>query len=287
LLGGAIDYAGLFPPAELPLETVVHRYIQYRDGPEGWALGRLVVPVSRFEELEPVLAALSTPRPLVAISAVVDAGVGDPVGTISRFARRHGGSGPRIDAVEVKAGDADSARSVLAELPRDWRRYVEVSLERDPTAALDVIAEAGAYAKVRTGGTTASAFPPPDLLAGFLHEVARRRLGFKATAGLHHPIRGAYRLTYAPDAPTGTMYGYLNLLVASAIIWGGGDASHAREALLETDPSALWINGDAIAWRHGRFPTRVLKDLRARFLHSFGSCSFTEPMNEFTLGPSR
>lgn len=287
LLGAAIDYAGLFPPAELPLETVVHQYVGYRDGPDGWALGRLVVPVSRFGELEAVLAALPAPRPLVAISAVFDGRVVDDVDTVTRFSLLQGGSGPRVDAVEVRAADPAAARAVLAALPRRWRRYVEVSLERDPTAVLDVIAEAGAFAKVRPGGTTAAAFPPPELLATFIHEAARRRLAFKATAGLHHPIRGSYRLTYAKDAPVGTMYGYLNLLLASAITWGGGDPIHAREALLETDPAALWINGDAIAWRHGRFPTKVLKELRARFFHGFGSCSFTEPMEEFTLGPSR
>ena len=42
LLAGVIDYAGLFPPATLPLDEAVRNYARYRREPEGWMLGRLV-----------------------------------------------------------------------------------------------------------------------------------------------------------------------------------------------------------------------------------------------------
>ena len=46
LLHGAIDYAGLFPPAGLDLEATVRNYAAYREGRDAWALGRLVLPAS-------------------------------------------------------------------------------------------------------------------------------------------------------------------------------------------------------------------------------------------------
>src|SRR5579864_8648942 len=50
LLQGAIDYAGLFPPAGLDLEATVRNYAKYRAGRDAWALGRLVLPAVRLAE---------------------------------------------------------------------------------------------------------------------------------------------------------------------------------------------------------------------------------------------
>src|ERR671939_21225 len=53
LLAGAVDYAGLFPPAGLPLEQAVGDYARYRREPEAWMLGRFVCPAARLAELAP------------------------------------------------------------------------------------------------------------------------------------------------------------------------------------------------------------------------------------------
>ena len=49
---GLIDYAGLFPPASLPLDDVVRNYGEYRRGTHGWILGRLIAPVEKLADLE-------------------------------------------------------------------------------------------------------------------------------------------------------------------------------------------------------------------------------------------
>ncbi|HET6568116.1 MAG TPA: hypothetical protein VFG50_09130, partial [Rhodothermales bacterium] len=51
LLEGAIDYAGLFPPASLDLPRTVRCYAQYYRDSESWMLGRFVVPAQRHDEL--------------------------------------------------------------------------------------------------------------------------------------------------------------------------------------------------------------------------------------------
>ena len=51
LLTGAIDYAGLFPPAALAMREAVARYAGFRGTTDAWALGRFVLPISRVEEL--------------------------------------------------------------------------------------------------------------------------------------------------------------------------------------------------------------------------------------------
>ena len=58
LLAGAIDYAGLFPPAALDMAGAVSEYASYVRSGDRWALGRFVVAASRLEELRAAHEAL-------------------------------------------------------------------------------------------------------------------------------------------------------------------------------------------------------------------------------------
>lgn len=288
LLAGAIDYAGLFPPAELDMDTAVNNYLDYRASPEAWALARFVVPVSRLGELEQTLHRLGPDlNRLIPVSALLGTGTADDVDATAEFDTRCREFGARIDAIEVKAASVGAARGVLAAVPRRWLRYLELPLGPALDAGLEVVVAAGAFAKVRTGGITPASIPAPDDLLAFLEAVARRRIPFKATAGLHHPVRGSFPLTYDSVAPSGVMHGYLNLMVSAAILWRGGNVQVAREALLEEDPTTLRLNGDAFIWRNERLDTSALNTLRHEFFHGFGSCSFREPVDELPLWSAR
>ena len=281
LLAGAIDYAGLFPPAELTMPAAVAEYLSHRSGADAWALGRFVVPVARLPELEDALRRCAVHRAgRVPLAALIGTGTADDVDAIELFNRRTPEHGGRVGAVEVKAASEGAVRAVLAGIPRAWIRYIEVPVADGGGGALDAVAAGGAFAKIRTGGTSAEAFPPADRLATVLAGLARRSLPFKATAGLHHPLRGVYPLIDAPEAPRAEMYGYLNLALAAAVIQAGGDADEARAALLEADPGAVRLEGDALRWRDERFDAAALAALRDGFFHGFGSCSFRQPMDE-------
>src|SRR5271166_5986544 len=51
LMTNVIDYAGLFPPAQLPLDQALRNYASYREGPDAWMLGRFVCPAAKLAEL--------------------------------------------------------------------------------------------------------------------------------------------------------------------------------------------------------------------------------------------
>jgi hypothetical protein len=158
--------------------------------------------------------------------------------------------------------------------------YFEIPTKGDVSPLVKAIAGAGARAKIRTGGVTPESIPPAAEVIDFIVACRRESVPFKATAGLHHPIRGSYRLTYEPDSPIGTMYGFLNVFVASALIYAGESEDAATAALEETDPAAFAFEDEAIAWRGKRIPAEQIEESRLEFAISFGSCSFREPVDE-------
>lgn len=140
------------------------------------------------------------------------------------------------------------------------------------THDIAMLAARGLRAKIRTGGVTNDAFPDGASVATFIRNCAEHGVAFKATAGLHHPIRCVKPLTYEPDAPTGTMHGFVNVFMAAALL------QHADEILAEADARAFEFGDDAASWRGHSVRTDDLARIRSEFAISFGSCSFDEPI---------
>jgi hypothetical protein len=205
LIEHAIDYAGLFPPASLPLDRVLANCEAYLQGPHARFFNRLITP-------------------------------------------------------ESIQGD------------REWAPNGAIYRE-----ALDPAA--GEFAKIRTGGLIPGKIPSVSAVAAFIMHQARARRAFKATAGLHHPVRGTYALTYELDSPKAVMHGFLNVLLAAAFAWHGRE-DLVEPVLSEQDPAQFHFMGDAASW-HGRELTTVqIIEARRDFIHSFGSCSFDEPIHD-------
>jgi hypothetical protein len=147
--------------------------------------------------------------------------------------------------------------------------YCEAPIDRVPP---------GAFAKIRTGGLTPDAIPGADHIAGFLKEAAARRLPFKGTAGLHHPIRSLRPLTYAVNAPQAVMHGFVNVFSAAAFAWHGAESALLLDLLNDVDPHAFAFRDDELTWRGHALTTAQVEEARRDFAHSFGSCSFEDPL---------
>src|SRR5688500_19546105 len=61
LLHGAIDYAGLFPPAKLNMRDAVDEYVDLVSSEDSWIVSRFICPASRLMELERELARAEIP----------------------------------------------------------------------------------------------------------------------------------------------------------------------------------------------------------------------------------
>jgi hypothetical protein len=185
------------------------------------------------------------------------------------------------DVVEVRASSsADVARMADVIGNTGLRAYVEVPIADDPGSLIDAIATRGLNAKIRTGGVVATAIPPSAHIIRFLRHCIRAGAPFKATAGLHHPLRGEYRLTYDAQSPTAVMFGYLNVFLAAALLYRGAPERDATEMLEERDPRSVRIDDEGVHWRGHFIAAQDLASFREHALAGFGSCSFTEPVDE-------
>lgn len=242
-------------------------------------LGRFVVSIARLDEFAAELGELHPTGPADwPVAALYGADIGADVRRALEF--NDAALGARIDTVEGRATREGDIIAAAAHAADSFTVFVEFSIGDDPASFVETAKRSGVNAKIRTGGVTADAFPSPAEIVRFMRRCIDAGVVFKATAGLHHPIRAEHRLTDADGAPRGMMYGYLNVFIAAALIANGASDADARSALEERDADAFEISDDSFAWRGFRLDAAALKTVRHRTIASFGSCSFREPVDD-------
>lgn len=282
-----VDYAGLFPPASCPMEQAVQQYDEYRKSSDRWMLGRFVVAAIRLQEMAEVAATLGIQPSLDdpwRLSVVMGAVIPDDLAKITAFHTAWKDSGLVADSVEFRVSSMGQLRVVTQQIPAHFRRFFEVPLAPLPDGLIEAIGLAGAFAKIRTGGVTAESFPTVPELAGFLAAAVRHQVPFKATAGLHHPLRGGYPLTYDPHSELVLMYGFVNLLLATAELLRGGELETVEAILGEGNARVFVREDNDIRWRGVRFSSQELATAHQQLFLGFGSCSFREPVDELGFG---
>ncbi len=306
LLSGIIDYAGMFPPAQLPLEQAIRNYARYRTEPENWMLGRFICPAAALEELSQYVDLLFGSGPPLKISALGKGGntlrdflggLAADLNALLAFRERHGERAV-VDQFEVRLplellaadNDGKDLRTVIygpdALLGRagiePLAAFYEVPAEPDWFIRLGILigaliedADRRKGFKFRCGGTTAAAIPAARDVAFAIEGCAKVRAPLKFTAGLHHPLRRR-------DEQLGTeTYGFLNIFVAGVL---GNVHRLNMEQLVpileDREASHFVFTEDAIGWGEWKATTEQIEALRRHAVTSFGSCSFDEPRED-------
>lgn len=279
LLHTIVDYAGLFPPAGLSMDAAIGLYASYHASPEAWMLGRFVVPVSRLDELLHSMQIVGSPNDSPwRLSALMGEKPEDDVAAILAFNEaRHQAM---VDAVEVKASSAKEIKDIARLVPHGVKAYVEIPVAADPQPLIAALAETKLRAKIRTGGVVPAAIPSVEDVARFLRACYTAGIGFKATAGLHHPLRAEHSLTYEENAPRGVMHGFLNVFLAAVLHYNGLTSRDTIDLLNMTDLDGVVMDDEKIAWREYAVSLAEVTTVRRRHAIAFGSCSFTEPIED-------
>ncbi|HYD01490.1 MAG TPA: hypothetical protein VEB22_09715 [Phycisphaerales bacterium] len=298
-LHGLVDYAGLFPPSQLPMEKAVAEFARLKKSSHAAGVARFIVPLSRLDEwseaARPYLLNGCVPdnQPAPApwgLSVLLDGPLEEGLRQIERFNRSHeAGDGHThkhahtavIDTIEVKIQTPEIIDVAQEKLPEDLFPFFEVPVDGDFRSFATALAGTGFGAKLRTGGVTPELFPSTERVAEFLITFNAADVPIKCTAGLHHPVRSVQKLTYKPDSPSHMMHGFLNVFFAAAFVRAANaDKETILRILNETSPNAFRFEEGAIAWRDLRLTTHQLEEAREDFAICFGSCSFDEPIED-------
>ena len=127
-------------------------------------------------------------------------------------------------------------------------------------------------AKIRCGGMTAELVPTPHDVAAFVFACTAQRLPFKATAGLHQPIR------HFDNGLGAERHGFVNILMASALAEAGEGVDTVEAVIADTNPENFSLSVAFASWRDREVPGSALRRMRRTRFVSYGSCDFDEPI---------
>jgi hypothetical protein len=106
-------------------------------------------------------------------------------------------------------------------------------------------------------------------VAAFIAACRDAGVPFKATAGLHHPVRA------------GDAHGFLNLLAAAVFAFTDALSAEQLEPLLaEEDPAAFAVDADGLRLHGHEAGADAIAEARAELLVAYGSCSVSEPVED-------
>lgn len=280
LLTGIIDYAGMFPPASLPLDQAIRNYARYRTEAESWMLGKFICPAGKLEELSGHVPKLFASGPPLRLSILLGGGkssaeflanVRRELKLAEEFCQRHRQeaviesfearlpadfgewSTPELADQFVKGqlalGLADS--ECFLELPNQGPFRLVPGGEKE--AMLLQLGSVGypidsedtpQRFKFRSGGTEASAFPSVERTAEVLATCCTISAPLKFTAGLHHPVR---RLDPGLNVK---MHGFINVFVAGVLAQVRNlNEEQIRRILEEEDPATFRFDSERLRWK--------------------------------------
>lgn len=308
-----IDYAGLFPPADLPLDTSIRNYARYKKGEDAWMLSRFIIPASRLEELEPYGDELFAVDPPFVFSvlgkgtdtiAEYEEVVDKAIKACRDFCDAHA-EAVKTDLLEMKlpketafSHDVDLLEQVMDETAEklnhhattpdtifyegffneSWRKDIEIIMQaiaEHNAAAKSMENYANAGYKIRCGGVVADLFPSTEQVAFVLSRARAYDVPVKGTAGLHHPVR------HYDESVKTKMHGFFNVFGGALLGYAHDLNDDELEAILrEEDPEQFLFADKAFCWKDYAIKTEEIKSLRDAALLSYGSCSFEEPIDD-------
>jgi len=313
LLTHLIDYAGLFPPASLPLDKAYEEYAKYINESDEWILAKFICPAKQLPSLAELIKKDYTNKRSFSLSVLGRSGrdieefiknTNEDLQFIINFLKETD-SKFSTDAFEVRLpenmileNNADVMYELLNNVSATFKvgldtqvkKFFELPLKGNWNYSVNNFASAlkrhndffkqddnflPSGFKLRTGGVEASAFPTPEQIAYVINACYENQLPLKFTAGLHHPIR------HYNDSVKTKMHGFLNVFGAGVLLYGNDLLEQDLTNILSDEDAENFIfDENYFRWKEFKSPLKVIENARKNFVISYGSCSFDEPRED-------
>ena len=302
-----IDYAGLFPPAKLPLNIAFDNYLIYKGTFYNEFLSRFICPAALLPELERIIKSYEGNCNEISLSVLARSSdktddfylnFKEDLIYWSEFLKSFENS-VLTETLELKIPDeiilegnsekiSDLIKYVSMEIRNALGHNVFIFFEcitgknlksniKNVIKSISIhnISENNCGFKLRTGGVTIDSFPESETIAYSIKECLDNSVPMKCTAGLHHPFRHF-------DKEIGVMmHGFINVFGAG-IISMRHNISHYEivKMLNDENPMNFKFYNDLFEWNGYKVDIDEIKEARNKLMISFGSCSFDDPVTD-------
>lgn len=283
-MDGIIDYAGLFPPANLNITTALHSYAAYREGRNSWILGRFVIPAGQLH--------LVPPSPDLPLSVILSAAPDKEKADGLRLHKEY------VEVIETRLPNPMVSVGILHDCLKNIESLltgcriggVDLFMESpEPTLLVQAIATLKQQdaipnilkrigLKLRCGGLDKQSFPAPAEVSAAIISCRDYQIPVKFTAGLHHPFRSFSAELQAKQ------HGFINVFAAALLAENCAlTSAEIEQCLSEEDPGNFTVADEGFSWKDKSIANAAIKRLRCEKVISFGSCSFAEPLSDLQI----
>jgi hypothetical protein len=310
---GIIDYAGMYPPANLNLADAFRNYCNYLVSQDEWMMSRFICNIKSFEDIfrkdsdilkmvenfsserwlsfsilinqEPKVKEFLTSfrKDLESVRKISEMYSGEIVADTFEFklpSELYGKFGNHAekklleDINDILNGSGLLRARVFVEPPVDdnyksvFKKLAEASAESNHKGSR-------AGFKLRTGGVNQENFPSVEQIAYALDACKQNKIPFKATAGLHHPVR------HMNENAGLKMHGFFNVFGAGILHYANSLSENELKSIVMDEKGASFsFTNDMFSWNDISADNGMVEKARNEFVISFGSCSFDEPRED-------
>lgn len=296
-----IDYAGMFPPASLGIYNSYSNFLRYYDSSYSWMLSRFIIPAVKLSDLGDIYSNFDVTKkvPLAVLLTGDESSkkfldvLKNDLKLVNDFLANHEDR-VILEAFETKLpaelySDLKSIKEFLTQvsslLEKKLKTKVEVFFESPPDINMPTLIDAltefnkenncNYGYKLRTGGIEPSAFPDAGQISTVLKICRNHEVPLKFTAGLHHPLR------QYDDSVKTSMHGFLNIFTAGIINCTHDINRHEiQEILLDENIDDFEFHENYFQWKNLVVLNSSIDETRKKYLLSFGSCSFEDPVED-------
>lgn len=319
LLNGVIDYAGLFPPAQLELDPAIRNFTRYRTEQYAGMLGRFVIPAAKLTALAPYQSELFVENPPTRLSALGRGGDNAPQflenldGDLSAIRTFNRGAAETAiaDAIEtklpgdlVRTCDAGASAAFIGQVcdrigggelkdgkhTLDCPLFLECPLIGDWRAGVTSVSAGIQQVNLRRANLGDRTNVGMKLRTGGLEAAAfptSEQIAFviKTCRDYEVPLKFTAGLHHPirrfDPGVRAMMHGFINLFTAGVLAHAVALELHDIQGIVDEQDAREFQFGDAsVAWNEAEAMIDEIRIARRTRVISFGSCSFDEPLDD-------